>query len=238
MGQIINLQTLFKNHFDTRTISDDDLKKFSEDHLARITANNPGGILAPIVAPMGAAHTAYFGAISSEDVAQAVQEALTAQVDAKMDEFKRLVRRKEGAIRNAFGENGPIYMEFFPHGLSEYTNADKGNIELLMQRFTTLTATHVADIEDDIDVTFQNFQTAFQAVRTAQLGKKGTVDDLKDASSANRDALETMLIKSLHFIAYQYPGNVEQCMAYFDQSFLRKDGEGEEETPGGGGGNE
>jgi hypothetical protein len=41
---MINLETFFKNHFDTKEISDNNLKLFAEDHLQRITANNPGGI--------------------------------------------------------------------------------------------------------------------------------------------------------------------------------------------------
>ncbi len=221
MAAIINLRTLFKNHFNTKEISDDDLKKFSEDHLARIAANNPSNLFDTIIAAMGVAHTSYFGAISREDVAGAVQQALTKQVDSLMDTFKKTVERKEGAIRSAFGADAPEYQEFFPQGRTEYSTADKANVEMLMLRFATAATTYAAQLENGLSSVFTSLHTLYQSARTAQLAKKGQVGDLRDATAATRDVVEVQLTKNLHFIAYQFPGDVEKCMSYFDQSFLR-----------------
>ena len=37
---MINMETLFKNHFNTNKISDDDIQKFAEINLQRTSANN------------------------------------------------------------------------------------------------------------------------------------------------------------------------------------------------------
>ena len=38
----MNLETFFKNHFNTSKISDDNIRKFTEIHLQRTSANNDG----------------------------------------------------------------------------------------------------------------------------------------------------------------------------------------------------
>ncbi len=231
MAGIINFETFFKNHFDNRAISDDDLKKFSEDHLARITANNPGGRLTPIIAPAGSAHTAYFGAITDEDTARAIQQALTIRVDDAAAAFTAYVRRREGAIRDAFGQEGPEYQEFFPQGLSEYTRADRANIEQLMDRFADAARRHVDALPQGFEQEVLALRAAYQSARTGQLGKKGEVGDRIEDSIQRRNVLETQLTANVHFIGFQFPGNVEQCMAYFDQSFIRRSGNGGAEEP-------
>ena len=230
MAGIINLRTVFKNHFDTRAISDDDLKKFTEDHLARITANDPGTFTG-IIASVGATYAAYFGAITNEDTDRAVQQSLTIRVDMAAEAFKDFVSRREGAVRDAFGEGGPEYQEFFPNGKSEYTRADRANIEQLMARFADAAAIHAAALPTGFAAQVAALRTTYMGYRTDQLGKKGKVGDAISTSATTRDALEVALTASLHFVAYTYPGDVDQCMAFFDQSFLR-----DEATGGGGNG--
>ena len=223
------METLFKNHFDTVKISYDNLKKFSEDHLARITANNPGGVFNDLVTKTGIAHTAYFGAITNKDVATAVKQGMTLAVDNQIAAFKALVRRKESAVANAFGDDSPQYQEFFPHGMTEYSNAIKANIETLMSRIATAGDTYKNELGEEFGQAFSDSYRAYQSLREAQLGKKGSVSDLQDVTGKNRTVLELQLTANLHYIAFTYPGEVQQCLSYFDQSFLRDTKENKEE---------
>lgn len=217
---IINLKTLFKNHFDTKEISDDNTKKFAEDHLARLVANDPG-TFGPITAQVGGAYTAYFGAIANEDTDRAVQQALTVQVDNATETFKGFVSSREGAVRDAFGEDGPEYQEFFPQGKSEYARADRASIEQLMNRFATAATKYAPSLPVGYAAQVAGLRTSYQSVRTVQLGKKGEVGDSIDTSIATCDTPEKALTASFHYIAFTYPGDVKQCIAYFDQRFLR-----------------
>jgi hypothetical protein len=219
---IKDMRNFFENPFDTSRISDDKLKKFSEEHLARLTANNPAGVFSILVTPTASAHVTYFGAISNEDVASAVRKGMTKAVDDKIAEFKTLVRKREPQIRSVFIDNEPVYLQFFPLGISEYTNASKENIETLMARMETAATTHAGQLDPATVVEFTDIHTQYQSLRTAQLGKKGEVADNKDETAAQRDVLEKQIWKNVHYLAYHYEGDVEQCMAYFDQSMLRQ----------------
>ncbi len=233
---MINLKTLFKNHLASKEISDDELMAFSQDHLARITANNHDGILDPIIGATGAAHIACFGAISDEDVAAAVRQGMTINVDRAIAAFKKLVQRREGAIRSAFGEDGPEYQEFFPHGMTEYSQATKENIEVLMNRFATAAATYAARLERGLPELFTAARDAYQPLRKEQLGKKGDVSGKKTTAAATRNTLELQLTGNMHFIGWRFPGNEQHCLTFFDQSILRNritgtHGEDDEQPP-------
>ncbi len=229
---MINLETLFKNHFLLARISYDNLKKFSEDHLARISVNNADGRLKEIVSLTGAAHTAYFGAISNKDVAAAVKEGMTVAVDKSIKAFKALVRRKAGAVLDAFGDDSREYHEFFPQGVNEYTKAGKAGIETLMRRIVTAGLTHEKALGGDFANAFSNIYNEYQNIREAQLGKKGDVSDLGDIRDEARAALTTQLTANIHYIGYTYPGNAEKCLTYFDQSILHDSNDaGDSEAP-------
>jgi len=217
---MINLKSLFKNHFSDKEISNDELRKFAEDNLMRLTANNPSSAFTTIISATGIKYTAYFGALSNTDVAEAVRQALTVTVDNKLKAFKEKVSRKEADIRSAFGKDGAEYQEFFPHGMTEYSNATKENVEVLMERLVVSSNKYAAQLPDDFPDMWSATHDEYQTARATQLGKKGMVADNADTRDAARTALELQLVANLHFIGFTYPGDVEQCMAYFDQSFI------------------
>lgn len=231
---MLNLETLFKNHFASKEVSDDELKKFADDHLQRLTAGNTDGILDPILADTGAKYIAYFGAISDEDVATAVRQALTANVDAIIAEFKALVSRREGAVRDAFGRKGADYQMFFPQGLSEYSNATKENVETLMLRLESASAAKAASLPSGFKAQWTDILSRYRTARTAQLGKKGDVATGKESSAGARTALELQVTGNIHFIGWKWPGNVEKAMSFFDQSIIHDQhrGGGRENAPG------
>lgn len=71
----------------------------------------------------------------------------------------------------------------------------------------------------------------FKGHRDAQLGKKGAVGNLKSTAATSRAALELQLTANIHFIAYTWPGDVQQCMAFFDQSIVRDEQRDEDAPP-------
>lgn len=85
---MINLETLFKNHFNTDRISDDNMQKFAEIHLQRMSANNGGGEFTQMITDTTTAYTGYFGAITDEDTKFAVQQGLTIAMNNSMKAFQ------------------------------------------------------------------------------------------------------------------------------------------------------
>jgi hypothetical protein len=232
---MIAFRRIFQNQFKGERLSHGTLKKFSEDHLARITANPgpTGGPIEGLIASTGAAHLNFFGNISDVDIAFAVEQGITQSVNAKMQEFIRLVRKARPIIEYTFGSENQVYQEFFPHGMSEYSQATMGNIETLMMRFKkaadanphpSLPATLAADA--------QTMHDDYQGLRSAQLGKKGDTGTQRAERNAARAALELQLWKNVLTTAAAHIDNLPACAAYFDEGILNaKDGIGRKRKP-------
>ena len=220
---MINLQTYFVNNFDDPQISNDELKAFAEDHIRRLAANSAGGALDEMLTVTTAAHTDFFGDISDTDTAAAVREGLTIRVNATKDAFFARVSRREGRIRDVWGKDAAEYQEFFPQGLTQYSNADLGNAERLMNNFVAACDAHKAD--DELGQAFHDeffaLRKAFTDARTAQLGKKGTVSGGLSDTKTTKAALQTQLMVNLLLLAAKHVGDTGQCAVYFDQSILR-----------------
>ena len=216
-------ETIFKNHFDTKEISDDNLKKFTEDHIQRMTANNGGGTFTQLITDTANAYTTYFGNMSSEDIAFAAQQGLTITADTIVENFKDTVSQKEGIIKGTYGAGSATYQEFFPLGVSEYRQANKSNMETLMTRMVSASTAHLADLGAPFAAIWTGFKANYVAARTAQLLKISEVDATKTGTETSRNDLETQLLKNLFFVGFTFPGDVTQCMDFFKQDIIRYD---------------
>jgi hypothetical protein len=228
---MINLETLFKNHFNTTKISDDKMQKFADIHLQRLAANNGGGEFTTLITDTTTAYTGYYGTITDEDTKFAVQQGLTITMNNAVEAFKKAVSQKEGIVKGNFGKDSAEYQEFFPNGASEYSQAILANIEMLMDRFIHAANDHVGVLGIPFLTEFQNYKTDYTAARDAQLQKIAEVADSKTESHQNRDVLELQLHTNLHTIAAMFPGDVDRCMDFFDQSFIRDSNNGDDEEP-------
>jgi hypothetical protein len=229
---MIDLKKLFKNHFNTNKISDDKLRKFAEVHLQRLSANNGTAQFTTMITATTAAYNAYFGSITNEDTKFAIQQGLTIAMNNVVENFKKFVSQKEGIVRGNFNKETPEYQEFFPLGLTEYSNATLANIETLISRFVGAAERHNAVLGAALQSDAENYLTDFQNARTAQLNKIGEVQAQKSETSTTRDGIENELMKNVYLIGSMYVGDVARCMVFFDQSIIRPDEtREEEETP-------
>jgi len=219
---MLDLETLFKNHFGSQLISDDKLRKFAEIQLERLKANNGGGEFAQLISDTTTAYQLYAAAITDESVKFAQQQGLTIRVYKLLKDFKNFVATKEGIIRAQFGKKGDAYQAFFPLGKNEYWQSNFKNVEMLMDRLIASADHYSAELGTDLKNDLQTMLNDFKSAREAQLRKKGEVTNSKTAVSKRRKELEIQLLKNLHFIGFTYPGNVSRCNDFFDQSFLRR----------------
>ena len=218
---MLNLERFFKNIFNTKEISDNNTRKYAEDQLQRMIANNPAGIYNQLITDTTAAYNGYFGAITDEDSKTAIKEGSTIAMNNSMKAFQQDASQKEGIIKGTYGKDSATYQEFYPHGITEYTKATLGNVSTLMERMVTASTAHVADLGAPFVTLFTNHKTNFGTLRTAQLALIGTVAGKKDVSVTTRNAIEVQLMKNVFIIAYYNVGNLEAVNTYFDQSIIR-----------------
>jgi len=225
------METFFKNHFNTDRISDENLRKFAEIHLQRMAAKNGGGAFTTMITDTTTAYNNYFGSISDEDTKFAVQQGLTIAVNNSVENFKKAASQKEGLVRATFGKDSPQYQEFFPLGVTEYSKATLQNVEMLMNRFVTAAGKYTVELGAALETEFQGYLTAFTTARASQLLKIGEVADSKTDTSFKRDDVENELMKNVHLIGAMYVGDINTCMDFFDQSFVRDSNGGDDEEP-------
>lgn len=229
---MVAFKNFFEAPFDDPRISIDTLKKFSEDHLARITTNPgpAGGPIAGLVGPTGAAHINYFGEITDVAIASAVQQGITKSVDQKFHETIEYMKNQEKLIVYVFGKESPAYQEFYPYGLNEYNRATKANFEEITMRFKAAATNNLNPaIPATLAAEVQTYHDDYQELRAAQLGKKGTTDTQRSERDTARTALELQLWKNILTISLAHLGNVDACMAYFDESMLKAKTKSEEQ---------
>lgn len=219
---MLNLNILFKNHFSSRLISDNSIRKFAEVHLQRLSANNSGGEFTQTITDTQNVFDSYFGSMSDEDQNFAIQQGLTISVTKVLKEFKLFISSSEGLVRAQFGKKSSEYQEFFPNKMKEYWHLNLANAEKVMERFYNVAGRHSNVFGDSIKNLAQTLLTEFTEARSNQLKKKGEVAEKKSSTRERRKNLELQLIKNLHYIGYLYPGNINRCNDFFDQSFLRR----------------
>lgn len=218
---MINFIVFFKVHFDNKNISDDKLKRYTQSHIERLNANNAGGKYTPMITATTTAYDDYYGAISAEATNEGIKQAATMTVDAIITEFKAEVSSMEGVIRRAFRATPSKIEEFFPFGLSEYSNATKSNIEMLMDRMVNACANNAGKLPVDFDANVKALRQSYNLQRSDQLLKIGTVADDKARAATHRDTLEIQLSKNILDLAKEYLGDPVNGLKFFDQSILK-----------------
>jgi len=215
----VNFKVFFKNHFDTKEISDDTLRLFSEDELVRL-ANDTSGLYITILNDTTIAYQNFFGKIVDEATRFAIQQARTMAMDNAWNLFVSTIQRKEGTIRSEFGKDSPTYQEFFPLGLNEYNETNLGNIETLMSRFINACNNNTAQLPANFVDQFITLRNDFVAARDLQLDAISDVANLKNDTGNNRDVLEIQLMKNLLIVASNNIGHPERLKRFFNQTIL------------------
>ncbi len=218
---MINLETYFKNCFETSRLVDLDVHKFAEDHLGRMTANNPGAIYNSNITATTTMVTDFFTALSGKDTGLSVQQGKTIVMNQKMADFKNAMQDIEPFIKYTYRTAPGTYEEFFPQGLTEYGAANLSNVELLMNRMVDRLTAHVAEMLAANVTLFTNLHTGFTDARDEQVLQFGTVEGANTLKQTTRSALVLQLMKNLLLIASNNIGHTERMNDYFDQSIIR-----------------
>src|SRR6185295_16354611 len=142
---MIELLKYFRILFLSVRISQERLKSFTEDHIQRLTANNPGGIFTTILTNVTNAYNAYYGDVASKSLNESVKEGKTIAMNESRSNLEKYISEGEKLIAYTYRTNKPFYEEFYPQGITEYYNADLANFETFVLRFKNVLASHAAD---------------------------------------------------------------------------------------------
>lgn len=218
----MNPEKLAEDLFDNKNLSNDNLRAYSQDHLLRLSipANNPGGIYSGIITATTNAFTAFFGKMDNEATQDAINQGLTQTTEAARANAIGYVSKLHNLVSFKFGTSGNPYQQFYPHGLSEYHDANLDQLPGLFTRIVTAANAHLlvsnpAEVAELITLT-----SAYNNARLAQLTGFGTVETLQTGRREDRTTLTLQLTTNLLTIAINNLGNPDGFNNYYNPSYL------------------
>ena len=218
---ILIIQHLFGNFFSDSKTTTTRLSNFAEDAYNKLVSQNVNNVFDEIIACFEVPKNGLMALISGVDVALGVQKGKTLTTDQLIALFKKTMSEKEGVIADALGGFGSTgYIEFYPHGVNEYSKGTKTVMPTLINRGYTVATTHAAQLSPALLATLQAFKSSWNTNRQGQQEQIGTVNDSRDDRDQLRAELEIGLLKAIHKMADKYPNNINVCTSYFNFNLL------------------
>jgi hypothetical protein len=216
-----NLQVYFKVPFSNPELSDERLAKGAEVHIARTSANNPGGKYTVLIAATTTKAAAFSQALSAKHFLHSEKEGTTKTEDEFIAEFKKMAQDTHGLISYTFKDNPAAYEDFYPHGVTEYTKINKTTAFDLMNNLAKACLKHAASLPDDFGGQFDSVLASFIDARNVKESKVGEIKGKQDERTSTRVALEDQLMDNLLTIAKDYKRQPEKCETYFELSLMK-----------------
>ena len=201
-------------------ISRSRLKSFAEDHISKLTLNNPGGLFTALLTAVTNAYTAYFGDLSSESLKLAVQKAKTAGMDASRLALLAKISEIHPLILYTYRATPDVILEFYPVGTSEYYDSNIDDLETISGRLKSVLDTHSADFTPAVLTDFNTVQGTFITNRSAQRTAKDAVETERSDMATSKVTLAKQLSINLLTIAAKYIGDESKAALYFNQSII------------------
>lgn len=134
---------------------------------------------------------------------------------------KTMVDKEKEIAKELGGANSPAYSEFYPFGYLEYTNIQKSDMPFLIHRINTVAEANSHQLSAGLIKTLLDFK------RLWDCNFNEHVQDFVSPSAVvkqRRADVERALLMSIHWVALNYPGNIEYCNSFFDFKLLYKKG--------------
>jgi hypothetical protein len=217
-----NLRKFLESPFRRLKVSRDKTFKFFEDHLNRlIQAVDNGEPFAGLVAATQLAFDNLKLSLGSYSSTLAQKESKTMTVDQVIEEFKIAIKLREANILIHFSKDSPVYQEFFPHGKTEYHQANKASIERLMTQIITAIDNHKTELGQPLLDEFLALQTDYITARNEQLKKMEDAGTKTDSWESSLEIMQMQAFRNLLTIALQYMGEPDKIELFFNESIIR-----------------
>ena len=216
-----NPKMLFGNIFDDERITPNYVARFADDVIAKLTENNATNAYNTVLLPLSTAVTPFRRELGEVDTTLNVQVGKTLTVDTFIATFKIFMNTKYISIAAALdGDKTPAFLEFYPNGKTEYNRVTKTKMPTIMERLRVAARKYDARLGAPLSNDLQALQSTWDSLRTSQLQEKAALKTNRADRSVARIAVEMALLKTIHFIADKFPGDVARCKSFFDFNLL------------------
>jgi hypothetical protein len=223
--------------FKEKNLSDNNLRGFADEVLIRLTDPklNPGGMYNQLLFETTQLYQNYYGTITNQLLKEAVGKGSTMAMNLALEAVINKLSTLQGLVKYKFGEDDPLYQQFYPHGMKEYHHARLREMEILLLRFRA-TATMYLNADYPAEVTeLSQLITQFTEARKTQENVYAQVSGYVSDRKHHRTALTRQLTRCFLIIAADCIENPLRFHAYYDTRWLpirkAKKKKKEENTP-------
>jgi len=211
----------FGNIFDNVHISPGRLSNFAIVTLYKLIRDNPNNVFDTIIALLTPLIKQMNAELSNVDLNSTHQKWETFNLKQITFLFHHTLSNLEGVIARALGgDDTEAYIEFFPHGLTEYDNANRMETSILVNRIYKAADTYSSMLDADVKNELQAFKTSWEKAFKAQGSAKADLRLKRIAKYSARTTLELTLMQAIFTVGLQYPGDEEKCGSFFDFNLL------------------
>jgi hypothetical protein len=217
---IKQLEKLFTILFMNSVIIDIRLKAFVQNFLKKLAIQNTANQFDTMLNDTEAKYTAFFGDISDKDTITAIKEARTMSVNNVIVEVGDFVRANVDFIASKLGRTHPDFHEIFPNQPTEYYEATKTNIEVLLHRLVTGCTTFEAQLGLQLKTDAIALETKYLTARGGQISKMGELENQRNEVHDSRTALAIQMQNNLFDLAKLNIGHPERFKLFFSLHLL------------------
>ena len=211
----------YSDLFNKENIIDARFQVFLRNFIASLIANNPGGVFTALIATLTADYTTYFGNFETKSVNIAERIGKTNNLNTESRLFVTTVRSKYSTIESVYAKGTSTFIEFFPHGLNEFSNITRANIQSISHRMATKATQYMASLGGaPFALIFTTLETNITTAIGLQNTDKSVVKTITSSVITNRAPVEDATMKAMYAVGLQFWPNQAACRSYFDFSLL------------------
>jgi hypothetical protein len=141
--------------------------------------------------------------------------------DQVVESFAATMSEQEPFIAAALGGRvTPAYLQFYPHKISEYSQATKTQMPTLTARINTAATANSAALGTTLTPLLEGFKSAWTNSRDSQQQQMGDVKSNRSDRGAALAPAQLGMLTAVSTIAAMFPGNVPQCSSLFNFTLL------------------
>jgi len=196
--------------------------QYAEDNIKSMKTNNPNNVFDPLIAATEEKLNVYKGNTSDSKINEALRIAHTSEVKIEMDEIIINAGKCEGLVKSVFGKNTPIYLQFFPFGLSEFHDANPTECLDLLDRLINAATENKQQLGNGLFIDlFKSSKIRLKKVIDDQKISGSKVKSSKEIKEILWNELKKQLYKNMLTIALHYIDNLNMVHTYFNPTLLR-----------------
>lgn len=233
---MIRLTRFIRNPFDHRGISVNEMSAYTTDHLQRMIANNPGGLLTARITATTSTFGLFQDAFAEDLGSLGVRMASVQMKNNFRSDLPGALENLLFKIGAQYGGNSAQLTTCFPQGRTVITKATDDQVKPHLDNFVTRLGTLIPAIQAGTLADAEALRDTWVSVYNACEASTGAKTSTEAAKRNARFALATDLYLNVIEICRLWPREEDKIPLYTRQSLLEDhpaggDDEDEEEEP-------